>query len=238
MAFVGGTQTFGKFIEQPFPLRVEHLTGVPSVNFGQVAAGIDVFLRDTVVLEAAQGARVTVLEVLGAAHVSNPFYKVHGRRNDRFLGPSSSLKSLYPKVDFTEFSFVQHMLQHLYRVDPARFEQVRRQLQKVWHRRMKRLVRQLGAQVVLVHFSSGISQEIQTGWAKQTGAGPIFVTDAMIAQLGCHAAAVIDVKTTPEDTTAGLVFDAHEAAAARAVAGPLTHQAAANRLRRVLDGLM
>lgn len=239
VAFVGGTQTFGKFIEQPFPLRVEHLTGVTSVNFGQVAAGVDVFLRDPVVLEAAQAARVTVLEVLGAAHVSNPLYKVHGRRNDRFLGPSASLKLLYPDVDFTEFSFVQHMLGHLYQVDPQRFALVKHQLQRVWLRRMKRLVRRLGEPVVLVHFVAGGPHGAEAGWITQAGAGATFVTEAMIDQLGAYTAAVVGVEMKLDDAAAGgLVYGAHEAEAARVVAGPSAHQTAANRLRRVLDGLM
>lgn len=150
MAFIGGTQTFGKFIEQPFPLKVEHLTGVPSVNFGQVNAGLDVFVKDAFVQEAARAARVTVLEVLGAANLSNRLYTVHPRRNDRFLRASTELQKLYPEIDFSQFNFTQHMLLHLYLRDEGRFATVRRSLQPVWTRRMRQLIGRLGAQVVLI----------------------------------------------------------------------------------------
>jgi len=239
VAFVGGTLTFGKFIKQPFPLRVEHLTGVTSVNFGQVGAGVDVFLRDPVVLEAAQGARVTVLEVLGAAHMTNPLYKVHGRRNDRFLGPSTSLKMLYPEVDFAEFSFVQHMLSHLHNVDLQRFDRVKTQLQKVWRRRMARLVGRLGSCVVLVRFGTKAQAGPENGWAASAGVEPVFVTRAMMEQLHGNVAAVVEVEVAQEGkSTAGLAYCEHEEAAARAVAGPAAHQDAADKLRRVLDDLM
>ena len=57
VAFVGGTTTFGKFIEQPFPLLVENQTGITSVNFGQVNGGLDVFLHEPCILEAAKKMR-------------------------------------------------------------------------------------------------------------------------------------------------------------------------------------
>lgn len=241
VAFVGGTQTFGKFIEQPYPLRVEHLTGVTSVNLGQVGAGVDVFLSDQMVQQVAQYARVTVLEVLGAAHMSNPLYKVHRRRNDRFLSASAELRNLYPEVDFTEFSFVKHMLRQLSRVDPTRFAVVKRKLQKVWQRRMRRLVGRLGEQVVLVRFN-GKRGDQQDDWEAEMGIGPAFVTDEMLAQLEESVGKVVDLPPErsrtwmpPED---GLVFDMWEEAAAQTVAGPQTHQSAADRLRPVLDGLM
>ena len=128
VAFLGGTATFGKFIEQPFPLLVEHLTGGTSVNFGQVNAGLDVFSKDSTVLEAARGAQVTVVEVMGAANMSNRFYSVHPRRNDRFLHVLPDLRQLYYDVDFTQFSFTQHMLRHLYLRDSGRFFQLRHML--------------------------------------------------------------------------------------------------------------
>lgn len=241
VAFIGGTHTFGKFIEQPYPLRVEHLTGVTSVNLGQVGAGLDVFLHDKMVHQVAQYARVTVLEVLGAAHMSNPFYKVHGRRNDRFLGASAELKQLYRDVDFTDFTFIKHMLRHLFLVDPERFALVKRQLQKVWQRRMRRLKGRLGGQIVLVRFIGG-TEAGQDAWMAQKGGGPAFVTDEMIAAVRSDAGAVVDVPVVhcATDTPAedGLVYNIIEEAAARTVAGPVTHQTAADKLRPVLDGLM
>ena len=132
VAFLGGIVTFGKFIEQPFPLRVEHLMGVTSVNFGQVNAGLDVFANDASILEVAAQSKVTVMEATGAANMSNRFYTVHPRRNDRFLHAMPDLRRLYHDVDFTQFSFTHHMLGHLQQKDAVRFTEVQRVLQRTW----------------------------------------------------------------------------------------------------------
>ncbi len=54
---------------------------------------------------------MTVIQVMGAHNMSNRFYAVHPRRNDRFLRASlGCCKTIYPEVDFTEFNFTRHML--------------------------------------------------------------------------------------------------------------------------------
>ncbi|WP_298858313.1 DUF6473 family protein [uncultured Sulfitobacter sp.] len=228
VAFLGGTVTFGKFIEQPFPLRVEHLTGVTSVNFGQVNAGLDVFAKDACVLEAAAQAHVTVMEVTGAANVSNRFYSVHPRRNDRFLHPMPDLRQLYYDVDFTQFSFTHHMLQHLKKKDPLRFAEVRHVLQRTWVRRMRRLLPQLSREVVLLRV--GLQND-----------SPVMVVDDMIDRLGSLPSAVVDIPSTrcvEEGIPIGMAFNLLEEEAAKAVPQPHVHAAIAQALCPVLDRLM
>lgn len=238
VAFIGGTQTYGKFIEQPYPLKVEHLTGVRSVNFGQVNAGLDVFLKEDFVLEVARGARVTVLEVLGAANLSSRLYTVHTRRNDRFLHPSAELHKLYPETDFTQFNFTGHMLSYLYDQDQERFGIVRDILQRVWKRRMRKLLEQIGPRVVLLRFATeGADQNSPSG----RHGGPLLVTDAMLDSLRGSVCAVVDlvVPTDIDDAArTGMVFGPFEEEAARAVAPPELHTQAAEALRPMLDHLM
>lgn len=238
VAFIGGTQTYGKFIEQPYPLKVEHLTGVKSVNFGQVNAGLDVFAKDAYVLKAARGARVTVLEVLGAANLSSRLYTVHTRRNDRFLHPSAELQKLYPETDFTQFNFTRHMLSHLYDQDQERFGVVRDILQRVWKRRMRKLLKQIGSQVILLRFSTkSVDQNSPLG----AHGDPLLVSDAMLDGLRGSVRAVVDLTVPPETddaARAGMVFGPFEEDAARAVAPPKVHTEAAAALRPVLDRLM
>jgi hypothetical protein len=238
VAFLGGTQTFGKFIEQPYPLKVEHLTGVASVNFGQMNAGPDVYLKDQVVLEAARGARVTVLEVLGAANMNNRLYRVHMRRNDRFLRASEELERLYPDVDFSQFNFTQHMLRHLRDTGPEQFFVLERCLQRTWMRRMRQLLGQLGRKVVLVHLQGGAVTDPER---PQDWPGAAFVTDQMIDNLRGLVSAVVDVRSENGracETAGGMVFHKRQGAAARAVVGPHVHSAAAQALQPVLDRLM
>lgn len=238
VAFVGGTQTFGKFVEQPYPLKVEHLTGVTSVNFGQMNAGLDVFVSDPTVSKAARRARVTVLEVLGAGNLNNRLYSVHKRRNDRFLRASADLKRLYPEVDFTQFNFTRHMLLDLYQRDTQRFATLRRDLQRVWVRRMRQLLGQLGEKVVLVRIGD---DPVDQTWPVGKGFGPVLVTDAMIEGLREHACAIVDVPAPLNAASEGnsrMVFNALEEDAAKRVAPPAVHDAVAQALLPVLDRLM
>lgn len=228
VAFLGGIVTFGKFIEQPFPLRVEHLTGVTSVNFGQVNSGLDVFSKDASILAAAAQAKVTVMEATGVANMSNRFYTVHPRRNDRFLHAMPDLRRLYYDVDFTQFSFTHHMLGHLKQKDAARFAEVERVLQRTWVRRMRRLLPQLSKEVILLR-------------VQRAGDSPVGVVDGMIDSLGSLLSAVVDVPDTQLSeggTPVGMAFNLLEEEAAKAVPQPHVHVAIAQALRPVLDRLM
>jgi hypothetical protein len=238
VAFLGGTATFGKFIEQPYPLKVEHLTGVSSVNFGQVNAGLDVFLKDPVVMDAARRARVTVIEVLGAANLSNRFYRVHPRRNDRFLRAGPLLRRLYPEVDFSQFNFTHHMLGHLYRLDRDRFAPLCDVLQKLWIKRMRRLVAEVSDEVVLVRFREAGAQAV---WSDGSVECPALVTDDMLDLLAPDVSAIVEVSlphSAQADRSVGMVYGVREEQAAKAVPSPQAHAAAALALRPVLDRLM
>ena len=122
VAMLGGTETYGKFVPEPYPALTEAATGLRVVNLGYVNAGLDLYLKDADVLETAAQARLTVVQIMGAQNLSNRFYTVHARRNDRFLHASPLLRHIYREVDFTEFSFTRHMLHSLQAVSIDRFE--------------------------------------------------------------------------------------------------------------------
>jgi hypothetical protein len=100
VAFIGGTETYGRFIERPFPVLVEDELGLVCLNLGCLNAGSDVFFRETFVPGAAADAKITVVQVIGAQNMTNRFYSVHPRGNDRFVGPSDLLKTIFRDVDF------------------------------------------------------------------------------------------------------------------------------------------
>jgi hypothetical protein len=236
LTFVGGTQTFGKFIEQPYPLKVEHLTGLPSVNFGQNNAGPDVFSKEVTVQEVARKARATVLEAPGAANMTNMLYAVHPRRNDRFLRASGQLRTLYPDVDFTRFNFTQHMLQHLRHTDADRFCVVTRVLQRTWLRKMKQLLTRLGSAVILLRIGT---RDQRQDWGNSIA--PALVTGEMFEALAPSAAALVHVIGVAEPAGRypdGMSFSLTEEEAARTVSGPQTHTAIARTLLPILDRIM
>jgi hypothetical protein len=69
-------------------------------------------LNDPAIAEA-RAATAIVLQIQGAQTLSNRLYTVHPRRNDRFVRASGILRTIYRDVDFTEFHFTRHMLDHL-----------------------------------------------------------------------------------------------------------------------------
>ncbi|MCV3271589.1 DUF6473 family protein [Roseobacter sinensis] len=242
VAFLGGTATYGKFIKTPYPALVESGLGVNCVNFGIANAGIDVLLNDAVLKDACCRAEVTVVQIFGAQNLSNRFYTVHPRRNDRFVKASSLLHSIYPEVDFAEFHFNKHMLSRLYNVSAERFAAVRNEVQTAWLARMKLLLRKINGKAVLVWFADHAPlPEVDDTIDPATGKSPLFVTREMLNDLMPEVAAYAEVVVTPEAMAAGtegMVFSQLEAMAAAEMLGPKAHGELAQALGPVLQDLV
>lgn len=236
IACLGGTETFGKFIERPFPDLLNRDSALPCVNFGWPNAGVDVFLKDAGLLTLTQCARVVVLQVTSAMNLSNPYYLVHPRRNDRFVLASPRLRRLYPEVDFTEFHFTRHLMLRLSEIAPDRFGMLRRTLQDVWVTRMQQLIERIGRPVILLWLSAH---------APSNGEGtaevyddPAFVSRAMLQAVGSRAARLVEVVISPaarRQGTRGMRFTPLEQAVAANLPGPLAHCEAARALIDVLS---
>ena len=241
VAFVGGTETYGKFIKAPFPALVESDIGINCVNFGVANAGLDVFVNDGFVLDAARDAKAAVMQVVGAHNMSNRFYTVHPRRNDRFVNASPILASIYPEIDFAEFNFTKHLLSALYQASQERFSIVRRELQIAWVSRMKMLFRRIENQVILLWFSDHPPHDDDHDQGDPAHAeDPLFVTRQMLGGLSDQTAGYVEVIASAEALAAGthgMVFNHLEAQAATRLMGPKAHGEAARALGPVLHRL-
>ena len=181
MAFIGETETYGKFIHKPFPTLVEKAMRQTCINFGCVNGGIDVFVNDPPIMEICNEADMTVVQVMGAHNLSNRFYSVHPRRNDRFLQASTVLQAIFDDVDFSEFSFTRHMLSALHSRSLDRFNIVVEELRSAWVARMTKLLRQIGPRAILLWFSEEeMNNEDWFERESQLQADPLFITAAMI----------------------------------------------------------
>lgn len=242
VAFLGGTETYGKFIKCPYPALVESDLGVNCINFGISNAGIDVLLHDRMIGEVTDAAEVTVLQVIGAQNLSNRFYTVHPRRNDRFVSASTLLQTIYPEVDFAEFHFNKHMLSCLFQVSPERFGAVRTELQNAWSARMKLLLQRTSGTKVLLWFADHAPiDEAHFGLDPVKAKTPLFVTREMIDALANCVTRVLEVVATPEAIAAGkdgMVFNQMEAMAASEMLGPKAHGEVALTLGKALHELM
>lgn len=234
IAFIGGTETYGKFIAKPFPALIEEATQHTCVNFGCVNGGIDAFVNDQTVMDICRKAETTVIQVMGAHNLSNRFYGVHPRRNDRFLRASSVLQTIYSDIDFSEFTFIRHMLGALYAKSNVRFEAVVEELRLAWTARMKNMIGQIGGRCILLWFSTNrISDEHWSRQTRQLQVNPLFITAAMMDELRAHVDAV--VVTHPSDAaindrTAGMFFPKSQAKAASEMLGVASHEEAAAAL--------
>lgn len=238
VAFLGGTETYGKFLREPFPALVEAALGLPSVNLGCVQAGPDAYLNDPGTLDLTRQAAVTVVQVTGALNLSNRLYAVHPRRNDRFLRASPALQGLYPEVDFTEFAFTRHLTRSLSEVSPDRFGLVVAELRAAWVARMVTLLDRLPVPVVLMWLGF---HPPPTRPVDDPMADPPLIHAGMLSPLRARVAAYVEVVASAQaraEGVRGMAFPPLEAQAAQGLPGPAAHAEAAAALVPVIRGLL
>lgn len=234
IAFVGGTETYGRFITAPFPALVEAVLGDPCVNFGLINASVDAYANEPTILSACHDASLNIVQVMGAQNMSNRFYTVHPRRNDRFLRASTVLQAIYPDVDFSDFCFTRHMLSALYARSPDRFEIVRMELESAWLGRMSSFLREIGRHTFLLWFAGHLPSDGR--WDSRSNpfsADPLFVTRRMIDNLRPLVRGVVMAQPTARALgagTEGMVFSPLQEVAAAECLGVAAHQEAANAL--------
>lgn len=237
-AVLGGTETYGKFIPQPYPTLVEERTGRQVVNFGCPNAGPDVYLNDPDLMALVSRADLTILQIFGATNLSNRFYTVHPRRNDRFLRASSWLRSVYREVDFTDFHFTRHMLHELQDVSEERFKMITAELQDTWVSRMKDILARSSGKTLLLWMGSSPPPKI--GRLARSGIASL-VDAAMVADVASHALAYLEVIVSENNDPTGMesmAFSPLERPAAAQVPGPLAHREVAAAVAKVMEGLL
>ena len=231
---IGGSETFGQFIAQPYAAKLNDDVALSVVNMGVLNGGLDVLMTDPAIISAIHGASAVVLQVTGAQNMNNRFYSVHPRRNDRFLKATRTLRSIYHDVDFTEFHFTRHLLTHLESVSSDRFTVIVNELQAAWQARMERLIDSINAPVHLVWLSNRHPEEDGAG---RLGGDPLFVTNAMLQRAAEQAQSLtisvspVGIPAEPRETN---LFAARRTAAARLLPGPEAHDAAAEALKPLL----
>ncbi|MFK7836091.1 MAG: DUF6473 family protein [Sulfitobacter sp.] len=233
LAFVGATETYGKFIETPFPALVEKAMGRTCVNFGQVNAGVDVFCLDPYMVQTISRAEISVIQIVGAQNMSNRFYSVHPRRNDRFVGPSTLLQTIFREVDFADFHFNKHMLSHLAEVSQERFQAVRQELQEAWKARMKLLLKQIKGKSILLWVSDHAPQDADVYLSETKGSDPLLITRDMLDDVASYATHLVEVVASPKAIAAGtdgMLLTEMDMPAATEMLGPMVHEEAAEAL--------
>ena len=232
ISFVGSSETYGKFVETPFVEMVEEAMGIPCANFSAMNAGVDAFIHDPSLLGLFNRSQTTVIQVMGAQNMSNRFYSVHARRNDRFLKASTLLRSIYREVDFSEFSFTRHLLTTLKAVSPQRFAAIEMELRSAWFARMELMLRQINGRCILLWLREP-QPEIFS--AADLGPEPLFLDAPLVGRLQGMVDEIVEVDIAHErGVLDGMVYSAMEAPVAQQMIGPATHRKIADRLLKVL----
>ncbi|MEI4488449.1 DUF6473 family protein [Frigidibacter sp. MR17.14] len=238
VAAIGGSETYGKFVPDPWPARLEAALGVPVVNFGTMNAGIDVFANDLTLISAAAKAAVTVVQVLPPENMSNRFYAVHPRRNDRFLRASPLMRSLFREVDFADCHFTGHLLAAVRAMAPSKFSMIETELKAAWTARMKLLLSRIIGPKIVLCLDNPLPPDAP---AHPLGPAPHLITDEMLSELSPFGVELLQVSPSREARASGIEgmrFAPLDEPVARRVAPPSVHQEIAEALQGPVTRLM
>lgn len=235
---LGGSETFGRFVETPFPALLGDMTGIPVANLGVMYAGSEMVSRHPDLLTVCQNAKAVIVQVPGLPNMTNRFYSVHPRRNDRVLRSSQLLRSMYPGVDFADIHFTGHLLLSLFTQCRGAFQAVLDGLRAEWISHVKSLIRQLPGPVILLWMADHAPGA--PGCAKEVWRDPMFVDRQMLDEVGQSADHLAEVVALPEEIAAGferMVFNPTEEPSAEQMLGPIVHQEAARQIYDILGGI-
>ncbi len=236
LSFVGGTDVFGCYVENTFVADVESHIGRTCVNFGSRNAGVDSFLNDPYLLDIAARGELCVVQLMGAQNLSNRYYKVHPRRNDRFVCARTPLIDLFPEVDFTDFHFTKHLLTSLRNVSSERFEHVLLHLQDNWLARMEKLIDVLQGNVVLLWLRRAAPEG-----GDGLGDVPTLVEASMVQSLKSNVLDIVEVNVICAERAQdmdGMLYRPVEEGMAKVMLGPKEHKRVAQNISECLSRVL
>lgn len=234
VAIVGGSETFGKFVEYPFVDLLRAEIGMPVVNLGVMHAGLSLIIDDPTIIDIASKAQMTVVQVLGATNMSNRFYSVHPRRNDRFVSASKRMQVLFPDVDFTDFNFTGHLLAALEKAGHPAFDDLVYELKSAWVQRMQSILGSIHGERLLLWMSERRPEEPSCA---DYVIDPLFVDRDMLEALSPSIGGIVEVvanKHSRDEGLSGKLYQTSDELAAAAMPGPAFHRQTAAALAETI----
>lgn len=190
IAILGGSESLGDGRGPSYPSLLETAIRRPVANLAAPLAGPDYYLAKPELLRSAARSRIAIVQLPGAEALTNPFYTVHSRRNDRFLAATPALRALFAEVEFTDIHFAGHLHQVLARVDPDRHARVVQVLRRTWLSKMRELLRQLPSRRILLWLPGEPGRDGDASTAA-------LVDPAMPQSLRDHASALVVAVPSP-----------------------------------------
>ena len=239
LAVLGGSESYGRFVIAPYAGLIEEALGIPVANLACQNAGPDVYLADPAALEVARHAHLAVIQITGAQNLTNRFYTVHPRRNDRFVAATPLLRAMYRDVDFTEFHFTRHLILALAAKGADRFAPVVAELKAVWQHRMTALLERMPRRRLLLWMAD--DPPPLAGGGEALDDRPWLIDRGMIAALRGHVSGYVEVVRSPAARAEGVQamrFGALDEPAAQGLPGAMAHGEVARALVPLVQDLL
>ncbi len=181
VAVLGGAMAFGREVSRPYPTRMADALGHDVVNLAIAHAGPDLLLADPAIRRIGGAAIMAVVETPDGWNLSNPFYRVHPRRNDRVIAVSDALRALFPEVEFCDINFTRHLMQALRVTDAERCAEVEAALAETWINQMRQVVAGLTTVPILMHITgSSAPKGVTAGMVRAVAGSDIRVINVAI----------------------------------------------------------
>ncbi len=234
VSVIGGSESYGKFVSKPFANLLEERLETPVVNLAAMHAGLTLIVDDPAILTIASASQMTIVQVLGAQNMSNRYYSVHPRRNDRFVGASDQMQAMFPDVDFTEFNFTGHLMSSLEERKHPALPDLIAELKTAWVQRMKLILSDIASEKILLWMSERAPEETAP---LSDVMDPHYVDRDMLEALSPYIAGIVEVVTDDDTATedmVGKLYTEGEKQAAAALPGPAFHSKVADQIAGVM----
>lgn len=73
---IGAAQTFGRFVERPYPVLLSESIGMPCVNLGVSGAGPSFFFENKQLMDVINGAEFVIVQVMSGRSVGNSRFEL------------------------------------------------------------------------------------------------------------------------------------------------------------------
>lgn len=148
--FIGAGQTFGRFVEDPFPDIVSRAIGIPSINLGMGGAGPGRYLNPDL-KEIINGSRFCVVQVMSGRSSANDLFDA--KTGENFYG--------LDKGDLGRAGFARKIAQHLITTnDEEEIRYYRHELRRAWLSEMWQLVRSIEVPKLLFYISKRSPEDL------------------------------------------------------------------------------
>lgn len=175
LTFIGAAQTFGRFVDRPFPEMFRPFSKLPVANLGVSGAGPERYLNDPFLRDVLSRSRYVFIQAMSGRSVSAGVFKVGGNNGVSIFQEGARKGE-------------QHLAQDAYRILRVEYgeDQYREQIrlvQEAWVERYVDLVETAGGRACLIWISERAIDSDLVVDRSPVGVFPHFVDAGCVAEV-------------------------------------------------------